>query len=460
MKRSSWKTVTIAIAGIFVLAGGSQATTQIVLFDGITQKPRGNQADPGWAKPIPVEFGGWGSGIIQPEKLETGGSILRVETHGYYRGGAMTLKQPTAIEAFLNQPLAFLEMDCYFLKTEAPAVGVGMGAGGAAGMGMRGQGGMMGPGQMMGSGQGGMMGPGGMMGQGGMMGPGQMMGPGMMMGQGGMMGPGQMMGQGGMMGPGQMMGPGMMMGQGGMMGPGQMMGQGGMMGPGQMMGQGGMMGPGQMMGQGAQGQTEGGTTPTPGAPQGGAGPVGAAQAQVATSKLRVLLETEEGPLVLEDYEINPDYVINGWTKILIPLSEFANPRKINPTHLKRVVIFGDAEDEFYIGRARLVVDNDPIQAGLWPSEDFDAEVKADLVFKGWAFYGNLMAAPVSLSLDFGDGTVINLTDQKKCQGAANNFAVTHRYNKEGDFTVTLTVTDPKGVKEPVSKTVVARIRQY
>jgi hypothetical protein len=282
--------------------------------------------------------------------------------------------------------------------------------------------------------------------------------------------------QGGQMGAGM---PGGMMGQmqGGQMGagmPGGMMGQmqGGQMGagmPGGMMGQmqGGQMGagmPGGMMGQMQGGQGMPGAPGGEGAGQpGGPGQPGGlgGEARVATSKVRILLETEEGPLILEDYEINPDYTVNGWTKVLIPLSEFLNLKKVDANKLKRIVLFGDAEDEFYIGRARFVIDDDPMQVGLWPAQDFDTDIKIDLLFQGWALYGNLFAGEVGLSLDFGDGTpVLDLIKEKRCQPGTNAFAVPHAFTKEGDFNVTLTVTDPTGVKPPITKTIIARAKDY
>jgi len=321
------------------------------------------------------------------------------------------------------------------------------GAGGPMGGGLMG-GGLMGEG-MMGAGQPGAGGPmgGGLMGA-GQPGAGGLMGGGLM---GGLMGAGQP-GAGGPMGEG-MMGAGQP-GAGGPMG-GLM---GGLMGAGQP-GAGGPMGG--LMGGGAAGRGMLGAEAGAGGAEAGAG-MGAREERPPISKLRIVLETTEGPLVLEDYEFNRDFeVVPGWTRLLIPLSAFKNPGNITPSKLKRILLFGNEEDEFFIARAKLVRDTGPLLAKIQTTKkSFPWYMGYPLTLPGYVLYGTVYSSDLEYTWDFGDGKdqIKGPPEGQKFTGGAVQGSHTYEItDQERDVTITLTAIDPSGHKPPASDSVTVQL---
>jgi hypothetical protein len=203
-----------------------------------------------------------------------------------------------------------------------------------------------------------------------------------------------------------------------MMGPGGQMGPGGMMGPGGQMGPGGMMGgPGGRGGRGGfRGFSRGPSTE----------PI---------SKVRAVLETDKGLIDCGAVEIDPDAVeAEGWSRVVIPADSFRGQGKTADAKVLGLALFGDVDGTFYVGRAwmtqedvSLVADPGPERRRVRVREEvkFDAAPQADNVKARYAW-------------DFDDIDGIG----EDALGAD----ATWRFDDPGLYVVTLTVTDPAGVK--------------
>ena len=195
----------------------------------------------------------------------------------------------------------------------------------------------------------------------------------------------------------------------------------------------GMM-PGMVPGEGVTGR------PTPGVTTGPQPP--------ATTMLRIMLETDEGYLILEDYPFDYQFqpLAEGWTHLLIPLDQFLNPQNVTPRHLKRLVIFGDNEDEFYIGRIRFLTDDIPIILQFVGPREVTIATGEEHTFQVNANGGT---AELRYKWDFGDGN----------QTQTEEPTVKHTYEKPGKYRVTVTAIDKGGVKESVNDTIIAVVEK-
>ncbi len=425
--------VVAALVALLLAAVVSLADQKVMIYDGSSSYCR---------------LGPWGNGIAKP--ADRGVTFLskgaaQVTTRGYYEGARFDLVKTFELGPFLESPSnSYLVL---IVQAEAPRTG--RGGGGPDGMGPGGMGpGGMGPGGMGPGGMGpGGMGPGGMgpggMGPGGMgpggMGPGGMgpggMGPGGMgpggMGPGGMgpggMGPGGM-GPGGM-GPGGM-GPGGM-GPGGM-GPGGM-GPGGM-GPGGM-GPGGMgpggMGPG---GMGPGGMGPGGMGPGGMGPGGGSGRMGSVVTP-PVSKVRAVIVTDKGLIDCGAADIDPDAIeAEGWSRIVIPADRFRGTGKAADARVLRIALFGDVTGTFYVGRAWMAQEDVSLVADPGPTRR-RVRVGEDVSFEAAEQPAGVKSRYV---WDFDDVDGI----AEDAIGPTSSW----RFDEEGLYVVTLSVTDPAGAK--------------
>lgn len=398
--------------------------------------------------PFQPTLGSWGSGIIEETEygIVQGLNSLLVYTDGFYRGGRIDFANPPEIGLYFEKPeISYLQFDVYFFPDTTATTGGLTGPGGSSGM--PGPGGLPMPGSAgagFGPGGPGMPGPGGlpMPGSAGAgFGPGS---PGVAGGSGGM--PGS---AGGGIGPGAPPGPGGMAGGPGLLGSG---GGGGVAGPG-LPGFGptgappgvGGLGTGTDFGEGDAGIMNEG----PGAGLGpGMGPgmtaTGAKQPP-KTRSLRLVLYTDRGPIVVEDFYFDWQYEVNpGWTRVFIPVTEMINISERVPTRLERIAIFGDTTDEFYIGMMRMVADEVPLEP-----EILGAEIQQAIAGEEFQLQTVLESGLSILKYvwDWGDGEITE----------SDTPFSTHLYVKPGDYTVTVTVKDTDELKADGRATVKIKV---
>ena len=197
--------------------------------------------------------------------------------------------------------------------------------------------------------------------------------------------------------------------------------------PGELGEQGGLMYPG-----------PGGQAPPLPGQQGGIR--GAQTLPPATKFLRIVLITTDGVLAAEDVPVPKEsgQEFQGWTSIYVPLDEFKRLGSLQTPRLKRIIISGDADDEFYIARIRLVSDDEPmrLEAVLGTERTVQAGQPAE-----FRVVPDTGLSIVKYRWNFGDGSPVEETDDP---------VATHTFKSAGDYTVTVQVIDTEGKKKPAS----------
>lgn len=156
-----------------------------------------------------------------------------------------------------------------------------------------------------------------------------------------------------------------------------------------------------------------------------------------SEKIRVVLISDTGvkiPIVCPTTPLNPE---DNWVRVAVPLAQLSIPQGQTGFKLARLVIASSTTSMFYLSQVKLVTDANPIKV-----DNISSQVVAvgDMLY----FQGNIRSgvSPVLCAWDFGDGTVIKAGPKTRI--------VSHQFNKGGDFTVSLTVSDALGVKSPVT----------
>lgn len=164
-------------------------------------------------------------------------------------------------------------------------------------------------------------------------------------------------------------------------------------------------------------------------------------------KLRLALYFEDGHstesvVELNGFKLGPD----GWMGVSYPFAALKGKLDLKEYKIKRLVVTGDGSEPFYIGEIHLFKDRTAFQ----PNAGDEQEVARNynIVFRGECQSG---ATPMKYSWDFDDKDGI--------QEEAIGDLIYHRFNKAGEFTATLTVSDPFGVKESASTTVHVVVNQ-
>lgn len=256
---------------------------------------------------------------------------------------------------------------------------------------------------------------------------------------------------GGMLGPGGMGGR-----SGGMLGPGGMGGSsGGMLGPGGMGGSsGGMLGPGGMGGSsgGRPGQGgRGGSSDGEMGPGGMGGANSASQSLITEPKpiknIRLVVVLSDGKTL--DLLMPMEYaqsVREGWKTLSIPFSAIPALKSAEGS-ITEVRLFGDAVGTIYLGQIRTVVDATPIRVDYLP--DRTVAVNDEVTFNGSAEAGSSQLLYQWTVLKAGEKLSPLPVD-------AEGKTFTHKFRKNGDYEVHLTVRDLYGKKQPV--TTVGKVR--
>jgi len=345
----------------------------------------------------------WGSGSIAEtdETYNDGAFSLRISTHNYFQGGFVKLSNPVDMSAGYSDASNMLD----FTFRTAESVVIGGGSINGPGVGKPGFGQGPGGGRIGGPGAGG--------------GPGKLGGPG-----GGPPG-----------GPpgGQGRGPGFPGGQG--RGPGGV--PGGI--PGGPPGAGGAPGSFGPPGQGYGGQAPG----APGGPGRFGGPgAGSGTSEPETLKtVRVIIVTSDGKKS-EAYLPLPAATENHpWREVAIPLQKingFQNTNKV----ITGVGFSGDASSTYYVGDMRVVHDPTPINGEMNAKDPLNLALGDTVTLIGYG-YGGATILKYSWSFDNTDGVKQDAVGQ----------AVEHKFRKPGKFTVTLTIEDYYGLKQPFTVTV-------
>ncbi|MCW5937267.1 MAG: PKD domain-containing protein [Fimbriimonadaceae bacterium] len=195
---------------------------------------------------------------------------------------------------------------------------------------------------------------------------------------------------------------------------------------------------------GRGGSTAGGQNPGSGA-RGRAGAnqqsnTATVQAETELEKVRLVIETSDGKRSEAFLDVKGRVADErGWMKASIPLQAirgFGNTNK----EIKSIALAGDAVASFNVGEARIVNDATPIYGEVEPREQ-NRGLGEELTFLASGFGGSV---PLRYQWDFDDSDGIQVD--------AEGPVVRRRFRKPGKFTVTLTIIDQYGLKEPYKTT--------
>lgn len=199
----------------------------------------------------------------------------------------------------------------------------------------------------------------------------------------------------------------------------------------------------------------GGGSTLPGFPGQGGGIGGAgssSQESIApdTSRMKVILNCEEGSFVASNFPV----VLNpadqeGWFSVAIPFVAFKNLDKAQSAKVKEIRLFGDSKDTFWIGEIRTTTDDEPISVDAL--DDLEVSKGEPVELRAQATGG---ISPLQYTWDF------DLSDG--IQEDAFGPSVVHTFRKESPtapgnqlevqpYVVTVTVKDLSGAKKPIRR---------
>ena len=150
--------------------------------------------------------------------------------------------------------------------------------------------------------------------------------------------------------------------------------------------------------------------------------------------LRVVLVTSSGRTLELLASTSYAAVVTPWRLLSIPIQAIPG-LKAGDAEVKELRIFGDTPGTLYIGKISVVTDPTPIT--IDPIEASTVQANQKRAFTAVA-HGGITPLKYSWDFDATDGI----------QEDATGRAIVHPFRKEGDYTITLTVSDPYGVKAP------------
>ncbi len=212
----------------------------------------------------------------------------------------------------------------------------------------------------------------------------------------------------------------------------------------------------------AGGLGQGGGEDSPGGAFGGSGGrgggvPGAGGAQTTLSSMRVIITTTDGLKSEAVLSVSSAGTDRGWKQSSIPLSAIKGFDRTNKV-VKQVSFAGDTSTAFYVGELRVVSDKTPIR-GEPNVRTMMTNVGIPVVFSATGSGGS---SSLKYSWDFDDADGIQVD--------AEGQAVRHKFRqpsmdqrnpaasrKNGEFIVTLTISDAYGVKEPYSTQIKVKV---
>jgi hypothetical protein len=163
------------------------------------------------------------------------------------------------------------------------------------------------------------------------------------------------------------------------------------------------------------------------------------------TRVRFLFESDSGQLISVEEPtgiVDPD---DNWMRISVPLAKFGLPEDTKEFRLKRLVIATDGPGTVvtpatvFLGEARIVEDDQPIKVDPIGSQTIALGDEVVLLAEAT---GGQASLKYSWDWDARNGI----------QDDTVNRIGRVTYTKGGDYTVTLTVSDVDGLKQPVSVT--------
>jgi len=131
--------------------------------------------------------------------------------------------------------------------------------------------------------------------------------------------------------------------------------------------------------------------------------------------------------------IDPD---DNWMRVAVPLARFKVKEGITEFRMKRILLFTDLPSTIYLGLMKLVTDTAPIKVD--PLDPRTVAIMDQQFFVATAT-GGVSSLNYAWDFDSSNGIQSDSTDR----------IAKYVYRAGGEYTVTLTVSDADGLKEPV-----------
>jgi hypothetical protein len=196
---------------------------------------------------------------------------------------------------------------------------------------------------------------------------------------------------------------------------------------------------------GLSGSASSGRPPGQGGPPGlsGMGNMGGGgSVQAGLDQLRVIITTTDGKRSEAYVPASAGFTEErGWNSVAIPLQAIRGFDRTNKI-VKSVALAPDQTATFYLGDLRVVNDTTPLRGEISPiSLNIGAGQEVRLTATGSGG-----ASILRYTWDFGDGTD---GDQVDAEGQV----ITRRFRKPGTYTITVTISDFFGLKQPYKTTI-------
>jgi len=192
---------------------------------------------------------------------------------------------------------------------------------------------------------------------------------------------------------------------------------------------------------GGGGRAGGGGSMAPGGGGGGAGSDKSTRLvkPKALAHLRIVLVTTDDKQVEVFLPVSDAVQRNEWSILAVPVVAL-NGLKTSNGVIKEMMIFGDSYANLFLGESRIIHDETPIRV-----DELDERTVA--VGDNVSFVASADAGitPLRYEWDFDATDGVNVD--------AEGRSVKHKFRKplKDDYTVTLTVRDPYGIKQPVTR---------
>lgn len=139
--------------------------------------------------------------------------------------------------------------------------------------------------------------------------------------------------------------------------------------------------------------------------------------------------------------IDPD---DNWMRVAVPLAKFKVKEDILEFRMKRLLLFTDIPSTVYLGSMKLVTDTAPIKVD--PLDPRTIAIMDQQFFVASAT-GGVSSLSYAWDFDSSNGILADSTDR----------IAKYVYRAGGEYTVTLTVGDADGLKEPVTVSTVVSV---
>ena len=163
------------------------------------------------------------------------------------------------------------------------------------------------------------------------------------------------------------------------------------------------------------------------------------------TKLQIMIQLTNGVMMEQMVELDWfDISGEGWSSISIPLAALKNDLDLSNYAVKRIFIANDGTEPLDISQILLVRDTTPLEVNA--GEEMMLSRNYESSFYGTSKHG---ISGVKYSWDFDNSDGIQ-------EDAVGIYAF-YKYYKKGEYIVTLTISDPFGIKQPAISTVKVRV---